>query len=90
MTEGVKRTRAAIVSAIAQALAEIYFDEVCEPQQTSEQLLNTAARMKAIHEAIVTARDLLAIIDKAAEIGAPEEDGETGVVILPEVRHGAE
>lgn len=79
-------TRSEIVRGIAQALAEIYFAEVVEPKPTSEDLLNTAARMRAIHEAVNTARDLLGILDKAAGLGAAE-DGETGVIVLPEVLH---
>lgn len=79
-------TRREIVHGIAQALAEIYFSEVVEPKPTSEDLLNTAARMRAIHEAVNTAGALLGILDKAADFGAAE-DGETGVIVLPEVMH---
>lgn len=86
MNEEVKRSRAEIVSGIAHALAAIYFTEVVEPkEQTAEELLKTQARMKALHEAILTARDLLGIIDKATEIGSMDDGRETGVVILPEV-----
>lgn len=85
MNDEVQRSRAEIVSGIAHALAAIYFAEVVENVDTNaEALLQTAARMKALHEAILTARDLLGIIDKAAAIGS-ESPEETGVVVLPEV-----
>lgn len=85
MSEGTERTRAAIVAAVAQALAEIYFAEVCsDPQPSADDLLQTAARMRALHEAIQTARDLLGILDKAAALGAADDAPGTGVVVLPE------
>lgn len=84
--DDVKRSREEIVSGIAHALAALYFAEVVEPkEQTAEALLQTQARMKALHEAINTARDLLGIIDKAAAIGHTDDGRETGVVILSEV-----
>lgn len=79
-----EKTREDIIRGIAQALAEIYFAEVVEPKPTSEDLLNSAARMRAIHEAVNTAKDLLGILDKASGIGS-EQDECTGVIILPAV-----
>lgn len=85
MHEEIERSRAEIVSGIAHALAVLYFAEVVENEDTTtEALLQTQARMKALHEAILTARDLLGIIDKAAAIGS-ESSEDTGVVVLPEV-----
>lgn len=85
MNDSAQTPRDAIVAAVAQALADIYFTEVCEEKRTAEQLLETAQRMKAIHEAILTARDLLGILDKAAEAGRSTNAAEGGVVVLPEV-----
>lgn len=82
--EEVAKSREEIVRGVAHALAALYFAEVVEPSdQSAEALLQTQARMKALHEAILTARDLLSIIDKAAEM-APEKDS-GGVVLLPTV-----
>lgn len=79
----VKRSRDEIVSGISHSLAALYFAEVVEPkEQTAESLLQTQGRMKALHEAIITARDLLGIIDKAADMGGETPAG-TGVVVLP-------
>lgn len=84
MNDDITKSREQIVSGVAHALASLYFAEVVEPSdQSAEALLQTQARMKALHEAILTARDLLSIIDKAAEL-APEHD-ESGVVVLPDV-----
>lgn len=89
--DDVKRSREEIVSGISHALAALYFAEVVEPkEQTAEALLQTQARMKALHEAIVTARDLLGIIDKAADMGSMDDGCETGVIILPEVLSDSE
>lgn len=85
MSESAPQPRDAIVAAVAQALADIYFREVCEEKQTAEQLLQTAQRMRALHEAILTARDLLGILDKAAEAGRTTAAAEAGVVVLPEI-----
>lgn len=77
--------REAIVQAVSRALAEIYFSEVCRDNQTAEDLLNTAQRMKALHEAILTARDLLGIMDKAVQIGYETPPDQTGVIVLPDI-----
>lgn len=79
-----RERREEIVAAVARTLAEIYFDDVCKEPRTAQDLLETAQRMKAIREAILTARDLFGIMDAAAEIGA-EPDAESGVIVLPEV-----
>ena len=83
-TSDYRKSREDIVAAVARTLAEIYFDDVCKEPRTAQDLLETAQRMKAIREAILTARDLFGIMDAAAEIGA-EPTEETGVVVLPEV-----
>lgn len=83
-TADYRRSREELVNAVARSLAEIYFEDVCKESKTAQDLLDTAARMKAIHEAILTARDLFGIMDKAADVGS-EPAVETGVVVLPEV-----
>lgn len=83
-TSDYRKSREDIVAAVARSLAEIYFDDVCKEPRTAQDLLETAQRMKAIREAILTARDLFGIMDAAAEIGA-EPTEETGVIVLPEV-----
>ena len=84
-TSDYRQSREALVSAVARSLAEIYFDDVCKEPRTAQDLLDTAQRMKAIHEAILTARDLFGIMDKAADVGS-DPAAETGVVVLPEVK----